>query len=108
MNSLPNHESGERGGSLKSYGTGLFLALVLSAVSFSLVMTGTLSRLATTIGIFGAAVAQIFVHLYFFLHLDRSPSSRWNVFALLFTLLIMALFVGGSLWVMYNLNARMM
>ena len=59
-------------------------------------------------GIFGAAVAQILVHLHYFLHLDTSSAARWNVLALLFTLLIMFLFVGATLWIMSDLKYRMM
>jgi heme/copper-type cytochrome/quinol oxidase subunit 4 len=35
-------------------------------------------------------------------------SARWNILALVITLLIMILFVGLSLWIMANLNYRMM
>ena len=59
-------------------------------------------------GLLGAAVVQMLVHLHYFLHLDRSSSARWNVLALLFTLLIMFIFVGGSIWIMFDLNYRMM
>jgi cytochrome o ubiquinol oxidase operon protein cyoD len=48
------------------------------------------------------------VHLHYFLHLDTSSTARWNVLAIIFTLIIMVLFVGGTLWIMYNLNYRMM
>ena len=51
---------------------------------------------------------QILVHLHYFLHLDVSSEKRWNVLALLFTFSIMTIFVGGTLWVMYTLNYRMM
>ncbi len=95
-------------GSLRSYLTGFVLALILTAVPFSLVMSGAWSPQATLAGIFGAGVVQILVHLHYFLHLNTSSAARWNVLALVFTLLIMILFVGGSLWIMYTLNYRMM
>ena len=95
-------------GSFKSYLTGFGLALILTAIPFALVMRGTLSPGATLAVIFGAGLVQILVHLHYFLHLDRSSAARWNVLALVFTLLIMILFVGGSLWIMHNLNYRMM
>jgi cytochrome o ubiquinol oxidase subunit IV len=55
-----------------------------------------------------AAIAQILVHLHYFLHLRKSSDARWNIMALIFTVLIIALFIGGSLWIMYNMNYRMM
>ena len=95
-------------GSFKSYLTGFGLALILTAIPFALVMRGTFSPMATIIVIVCAGVVQILVHLHYFLHLDRSSAARWNVLAILFTLLIMIIFVGGTLWIMSNLNYRMM
>jgi cytochrome o ubiquinol oxidase operon protein cyoD len=95
-------------GSLKAYLTGFVLSLILTAIPFALVMRGTWSAKATLAGIFVAGFVQILVHLHYFLHLDTSSSARWNVLALLFTLLIMILFVGGTLWIMWTLNYRMM
>ena len=100
--------SGASKGSYRSYATGFFLSVVLTVIAFALVMSGALPRSATLIGIVGAALVQILVHLHYFLHLDSSSAARWNILALLFTLLIMTLFVGGTLWIMYNLNYRMM
>jgi cytochrome o ubiquinol oxidase subunit IV len=63
---------------------------------------------AVFVGIFGAAIFQILVHLHYFLHFDTSSAARWNVTALVFNLLIIILFVGGTLWIMPNLNYRIM
>jgi cytochrome o ubiquinol oxidase subunit IV len=95
-------------GSLKSYLTGFVLSLLLTAIPFALVMRGARSTAATLAGICGAGLVQILVHLHYFLHLDTSSTARWNVLALIFTLLIMVLFVGGTLWIMSSLNYRMM
>jgi cytochrome o ubiquinol oxidase subunit IV len=80
----------------------------LTAIPFWLVMSGIAPRGITVLGIFGAAVVQILVHLHYFLHMDRSSSQRWNVMTFLFTVLVMAIFVGGSLWIMLDLHSRMM
>ncbi len=95
-------------GSLQSYLTGFVLSLILTAIPFALVMRGTLSAAAALAGIFSAGIVQILVHLHYFLHLDTSSAARWNLLAMMFTLLILALFVGGTLWIMFNLNYRMM
>jgi cytochrome o ubiquinol oxidase subunit IV len=100
--------TGASRGSFKSYATGFILSILLTVIPFALVMHGNVSRPATLLGIFGAAIVQILVHLHYFLHLDTSSKARWNLLALLFTLLIMILFVGGTLWIMYNLKYRMM
>ena len=95
-------------GSFKSYGTGFLLSIVLTVIPFALVMSGALPRSAIVFGLLGAAIVQMMVHLHYFLHLDASSAARWNLLALAFTLLIMFIFVGGSIWIMFNLNYRMM
>ena len=108
MGQTPVNSTGVGRGSLKSYLTGFILSLIWTAIPFSLVMSGAWSPQATLAGIFAAGVVQILVHLHYFLHLDASSAARWNVAALVFTILIMILFVGGTLWIMWTLNYRMM
>ncbi len=82
---------------------------MLTAFAFALVMkAGSFPRGVVIAGIVVAAVMQILVQLHYFLHLDASSEARWNVLAFIFTLFIIFLFVGGTLWIMYDLNARMM
>jgi len=108
MSQAPIDSTGISRGSLKSYLTGFVLSLILTAIPFAMVMSGTLSASATLAGIFSAGIVQILVHLHYFLHLDTSSAARWNLLAMMFTLLILALFVGGTLWIMFTLNYRMM
>ena len=54
------------------------------------------------------AIAQMGVHLVFFLHITAGPDSVNNVMALAFGLLIVMLLVFGSLWIMANLDHRML
>ena len=96
-------------GSVRNCLTGFILSLLLTGIAFALVMNGGgLGRLVILVGIFSTAAVQILVHLRFFLHLDGSSAARWNVLALVFTALILILFVGGTLWIMFNLKYRMM
>jgi len=108
MNQVYIDNSGASRGSLKSYVVGFILSIVLTVIPFALVMSGAFSRSAVMFGIFGAAIVQILVHLHYFLHLDTSSAMRWNVMALVFALLVIILFVGGTLWIMYHLHYRMM
>ena len=108
MSQAPIDSAGASRGSLKSYFIGFVLSLILTAIPFALVMSGAWSSSAALVGIFSAGIVQILVHLYYFLHLDTSSAARWNVLALIFTLLIMVLFVGGTIWIMFNLYHRMM
>jgi len=100
--------TGASRGSLGSYVVGFLLSVALTVAAFALVAEGDLPRSVVVAGIFVAAVVQIVVQLHFFLHLNRSSAMRWNALALLFTLLIMGLFLGGTLWIMHNLDYRMM
>lgn len=95
-------------GSIRTYTIGFILSLILTLAAFGPVMTGGMSRPAVLTTIFSAALLQILVHLRYFLHLDSSSASRWNLLALIFTVMIIVLFVGGSLWIMWHLNYRMM
>jgi cytochrome o ubiquinol oxidase subunit IV len=108
MSQAPIDSIGASRGSLKSYLTSFVLSLILTAIPFALVMGGAVSASAALAGIFSAGIVQILVHLHYFLHLDTSSAARWNVLAMIFTFLIMVLFVGGTLWIMYTLNYRMM
>lgn len=94
-------------GSLRSYTLGFLFSLVLTIIPFALVSTGSLSHTATLVCIFAAAILQMVVQLHYFMHLDTSSGMYWNMFSLLFTLFIMVLFVGGSIWIMHSLHYRM-
>ena len=100
MNQTQTNVSGASRGSFKSYATGFILSIVLTVIAFGLVMGGVLPRSAVLLGIIGAAVVQILVHLHYFLHLDTSSSARWNVLAILFTLFIMILSTHGAMVIM--------
>ena len=100
--------TGASRGTLATYGIGFAFSVILTAIAFWITMSGTPSHAVILTTIFGAAIAQILVHLRYFLHLNNSSASRWNMLALVFTVLIMVLFVGGTLWIMHSLNYRMM
>ena len=54
------------------------------------------------------AIAQMGVHLVFFLHITTGPDNVNNVMALAFGVLIVLLLLAGSLWIMSHLNHNMM
>ena len=54
------------------------------------------------------AIAQMGVHLVFFLHVITGPDNTNNVLALVFGVLIVMPVIGGSLWIMVNLNHDLM
>jgi cytochrome o ubiquinol oxidase subunit IV len=100
--------SGAGKGSLHTYVTGFVLAVLLTAVPFALVMGHLLSATAALAVVFACAAVQIVVHLHYFLHLDTSSEERWNLTAFIFTVMVIVLIVGGSVWIMFNLRGRTM
>lgn len=116
---------------LTTYLFGFVLALILTLLAFGLVIIGAdvpLGSIASLLGVFSnvqismgemphrfivmgifiLAFAQILVHLRYFLHLGLSPSQRWNTLSILFTLLIIIIMAGGTLWIIFSLNGLMM
>ncbi len=108
MERQPVDPSGASRGTLKSYATGFILSLTLTALAFGLVMSGALPPSEILFGIIVAAVVQIIVQMHYFLHLDASSSQRWNVMVLVYTVLIITILVGGTLWIMFNMRDHMM
>jgi len=106
--SYSNELGGSSHGSVKTYMIGFVLSIILTAIPFWMVMEGTASHAVILAVILVTAVVQILVHLVCFLHMNTSSSERWNVVALLFTMLIIAILVVGSIWIMWNLNLNMM
>ena len=91
-----------------SYFIGYALAVGLTAIPFLLVALGALPTPSLLIAIAAFAVVQIVVHFRFFLHIDLSKSKRDDLQLILFTVLIIALMVGGTLWILFDLRMRMM
>ncbi len=95
-------------GTLTSYLIGFGLSVVLTVVPFALIMTGALPAATAVPVCMAIGVVQIVVHLIYFLHLNSHSSRSWNMLAFIFTLIVVAIVVGGSLWIMYHLDTNMM
>ena len=90
------------------YTIGLLLAVILTAVSFWAANTSLLWAHGIPLGLTVLAIAQMGVHLVFFLPITTGPDNTNNVLALAFGVLIVTIVVAGSLWIMTNLNDSMM
>ncbi|SCB59023.1 cytochrome bo3 quinol oxidase subunit 4 [Rhizobium aethiopicum] len=101
------HQAGH--GTFKSYMTGFVLSVILTAIPFWLVMAGVFdSQALTAVLVMGLGAIQIVVHMVFFLHMNPRSEGGWTMMALIFTIIIVAITLSGSLWVMHHLNANMM
>jgi cytochrome o ubiquinol oxidase operon protein cyoD len=100
---------GHSHGTRRSYLTGFVMAVVLTAIPFWLVMSGVLANpQVTALVIFAFAFVQIIVHAIYFLHLDTRSESGWTLMAFVFTVVIVAITIAGSIWIMYHLDLNMM
>ena len=90
------------------YTIGLLLAVILTITSFWVANTLTLWPPGVSAGLVVLAIAQMGVHLVFFLHITSGPDNTNNILALTFGVLIVLLVLGGSLVIMGNLNENMM
>ncbi|MDE2380375.1 cytochrome o ubiquinol oxidase subunit IV [Bradyrhizobium sp.] len=104
----PGDEEEHRvGARVLGYVAGLGLALLLTATSFFIAGTDLVWQPSIPVALIVLAIAQMGVHLVFFLHITTGPDNTNNVLALAFGLLIVFLVVGGSVWIMSHLNANM-
>ncbi len=102
---MDQHDASE---GLRSYVIGLALAVLLTGVSFFVAGTSLVWQPSIPIAIFVLALAQMGVHLVFFLHITTGPDNVNNVMALAMGVLIVLLLIGGSLWIMGHLNHNML
>ena len=90
------------------YIIGFVLACVLTAASFYVLNTSLIWGPGIPVALIVLAIAQMGVHLVFFLHINTAPDNTNNVLALAFGVLIVALVIAGSLWIMDHLDQNMM
>jgi cytochrome o ubiquinol oxidase operon protein cyoD len=93
---------------IRGYVVGLVLATGLTAASFYVAASHLIWAPAIPVALIVLAIAQMGIHLVFFLHISSGPDSTNNILALAFGALIVALVLIGSLWIMANLNANML
>jgi cytochrome o ubiquinol oxidase operon protein cyoD len=93
---------------LRSYATGLVLAALFTAASFAASSSNFVWNPSIPVLLAVLAIAQMGIHLVFFLHISSAPDSTNNVLALAFGIFVVALVIFGSMIIMANLNHNMM
>jgi cytochrome o ubiquinol oxidase operon protein cyoD len=83
----------------------------LTLVAFFVVNQHVTAKLfsyeAVILIILSLAVAQLFVQLFFFLHMGKEKKPRWNLAVFISFIGVILLIVIASLWIMYHLNYNM-
>jgi cytochrome o ubiquinol oxidase operon protein cyoD len=93
---------------IQSYLLGFFLSLLLTLLAFAMVEMHLLTSANLYMSLAGLAILQLLVQSTCFLRLNSSHDGRWNLLPFLFTIFIIVILAGGTLWIMYNLNDNMM
>ena len=92
----------------RSYLIGLFYAAILTLASFWASSTDLIYAPGVPVLLAVLAIAQMGVHLVFFLHISSAPDQTNNFLALAFGIFVVGLIVFGSMIIMANLNHAMM
>lgn len=95
-------------GTLNDYLVGFIASTLLTGASFLLVITKFLSGQALILTLIGLALAQAIIQLLFFLHVGQEPKPRWETLVFYFMVMVLLIIAVGSLWIMYDLNDRVM
>lgn len=95
-------------GSLSDYMIGFFSSILLTAASFILVVSKLMTGPTLVFTIVSLALVQAVIQLLFFLHVGQEPKPRWETVVFFFMILVLLIVAFGSLWIMYDLNDRVM
>lgn len=104
VHSTPNH--------IRSYCVGFILSVVLTIAAYLVAVNETFreswSPAMIAIALSALAAIQLIVQLLFFLHLGDEAKPRWRLVSFIFAFIILGIIVFGSLWIMFDMNSRMM
>ncbi|AKP74822.1 cytochrome C oxidase subunit IV [Piscirickettsia salmonis] len=105
---VATNEKKNLGKSLRNYALGFILSAVLFAVATLLVSKQALSSTGVTLVLLIILAVLLLVQLVCFFGLNtRTENARWDMLTFAFTILVTVVVIGGSLWIMYNLNYYM-
>jgi cytochrome o ubiquinol oxidase subunit IV len=95
-----------------SYAIGFILSIILTVFAYALAVNDAFrdkfspAMIAITLSVL--ASVQLVVQLLFFLHLGDESKPRWKLMSFIFAFIVLSIIVFGSLWIMFDLNSRMM
>ena len=104
----PGDQPEESGHWVRNANLGLGFSVVLTVAAFLLAGSNLIYGPAIPVALIVLAIAQMGVHLVFFLHITTGPDNTNNVLALAFGILVVFLIVAGSIWIMDHLSQNMM
>jgi cytochrome o ubiquinol oxidase operon protein cyoD len=87
---------------------GFVMSVVLTVAAYRIAINHELTGSLLTMTIVGFAFLQALIQLVFFLHLGLESKPHWSLITFLFTVLVILIVIGGSLWIMNNLDYNLM
>ncbi|HMH69264.1 MAG TPA: cytochrome o ubiquinol oxidase subunit IV [Pinirhizobacter sp.] len=106
--STPGLESREAHGSFRGYIIGYVSAIALTIAAFAIAPSTSMAPFSVAAALAVLAIAQMLIHLIFFLHINTAPMQKTNILAFAAAMLIIAIVVIGSIWIMGHLNRNML
>jgi cytochrome o ubiquinol oxidase subunit IV len=94
--------------SIKSYVIGFTACFILTGVAFLLTAKKLLSGNALILVLIALALLQAIFQIIYFLQVGQEDKPQWESLLFYFMALIAFVIVLGSLWIMFNLNDRVM
>jgi cytochrome o ubiquinol oxidase subunit IV len=102
-----HHPAKREHGTTRSYVIGFVLSLIFTFIPYHLVVNKILTGNTLLATILGIAILQMFIQIFFFLHLGRGPKPFYNVVFFFATAGIIVIVIGASLFIMRNLHYNM-
>jgi cytochrome o ubiquinol oxidase operon protein cyoD len=87
---------------------GFIFSVIFMLGAYRIIMEGHLKYGWLLFTIIGLGILQIMAQLVFFLHLGLETKPRWNIAMFIYTIFLVLALIGGSLWIMQNLNYNLM
>jgi cytochrome o ubiquinol oxidase operon protein cyoD len=98
----------ENHGSVKSYVIGFILSIILTVIPYYLVVNHSMEIDGLVLTVMGIAVLQLLIQVIYFLHLSFKGEEQGKTLSFIFILVVVAILVVGTLWIMWNLHENMM
>jgi cytochrome o ubiquinol oxidase operon protein cyoD len=95
-------------GNLKGYLIGLILSLILTGASFALAAIGLARGSGLVFTLIALGIIQAIAQILFFLHVGQEAKPHLETLIFSFMVLVLLVIVSGTLWIMFDLNNRVM
>ncbi len=101
----PTHESNKN---LKAPTISFVVSVALTFIVYFLAVKNIIVLQPLTFTLLGLGILQAIVQLVFYFQIANEPKPRWNLMSLIFTVLVLIVIIGGSMWIMSNLEYNLM